>query len=133
MIVRSAISHPIQSVLSLRSDLTHIDTLYCCLTSAKPPLLPASHHCASFYCSFLVFMDNFCLPCRPLFFVFLFNLPLSIFPSSSAFFFSPCGMLDYGGVFAIILLSDEVMQGLLSPSFCHRNSLQGHICASSHT
>lgn len=49
--------------------------------------------------------------------------------------FSLCGTLDYGGVFAIISLSDEDMQGLLSPSVCHRdmiNSLRRHVCASSY-
>lgn len=49
--------------------------------------------------------------------------------------FSLCGTLDYGGVFAIISLSDEDMRGLLSPSVCHRdviNSLRRHVCASSY-
>lgn len=78
-------SHPV-SLLPAVWPHTHGHCAYCYPASAKPPLLPASRHCTSFYCSFVVFIDNFCLPCCPLFFVFLFSLPLSIFPSQSSFF-----------------------------------------------
>lgn len=65
-------SHPV-SLLPAVWPHTHGHCAYCYPASAKPPLLPASRHCTSFYCSFLVFIDNFCLPCCPLFFHFPFQ------------------------------------------------------------
>lgn len=100
----------------------HVDTACSfCLTSAKPPLplLPASHRCASFYCSFCVvfffffkWMTSVCFAAVPSF-IFSLTLPLTIFPSPGPLFFHFTRLQQCYCNY----LSER--QGLLSPSRVH--------------
>lgn len=122
-------SHPVffSSLFSLRSDLMYTWTLSSLTVQPQPNLPCFQHHITVplFYCSFLVFMDDVCLPRRPLFRF----LPLTrsavkcISIPGSSFFFSLCGIQEcYCNHLA-------EWQGHARASFTIRSSLLEHFCS----
>lgn len=109
-------SHPVffSSLFSLRSDLMYTWTLSSLTVQPQPNLPCFQHHITAplFYCSFLVFMDDVCLPRRPLFrFLPLTGSTVKCISIPGSFFFH---YVAYRSVIVIISLSDKVVRGLLS-------------------
>ena len=128
-------SHPVffSSLFSLRSDLMYTWTLSSLTVQPQPNLPCFQHHITAplFYCSFLVFMDDVCLPRRPLFrFLPLTGSAVKCISIPGSFFFH---YVAYRSVIVIISLSDKVVRGLLSPSGVHSWSTSVHICCTKGT
>lgn len=136
--VRSLTSNPIQYILQALSPVVwphvHVDAV-CFAVQPLPnlhSLLCFQHHITLPLLRLILTFYGRRLSALPsLTFIFSLPLPLSTFPSQGPFF-SRCGMLDYSSVLAIISLSDEVMWGLLSPSFHLREMWQIDFTASSY-
>lgn len=103
----------------------HVDTVLShCPASAKPPLLPASHHCASFLLLILSFYGRrLSASPSPLHFLPLTRSAVKCISIPGSFFFSLCGIQEcYCNHLA-------EWQGHARASFTIKSSLLEHFCS----